>query len=375
MALISETSDDVSNGSDPNKNPEDIPLILIERTVALIRICHYPRLSLLSRTFLNVISSEHLFVTRSLLGLTEPVLYALITLPPFTAPSWFILHRSNMSLRLSRISSLPPMSPGCTAVTIGHKIYVMGGRNGLNQPVNTVIVIDCRFHKWENLQSMKRERCFAASGVIDGKIYVVGGRKKRYEDWVEVFDVENGVWETVPGLCCYLASSSGVFPIHVVLDNKIYILDGQHCLAYDPRLRRWDNWGPESPQRHYWYTCSCVVDDLLYTIVPQWYLAGSLIVVYDPRDMVWRPVKGVDHLPSFFYVESKMSSFGGKLVLLGWHESQNSCGHDSEKIVVCVEVALGRSEDGDIWGKVESTSPVHSSFRWPSIDISRTVTV
>ncbi|XP_019083060.1 PREDICTED: putative F-box/kelch-repeat protein At2g29800 [Camelina sativa] len=390
MALISETSDDVSNGSDPNKDPEDlhkkpqeeeenqnekpkeeeqvenlapirrrdIPVILIERTVTLIRRCHYPRLSLISKAFRHVISSEHLFVTRSSLGLTEPVLYTLISFPPFEAPSWFILHRSNMSLRLSRISSLPPMFPGYTAVTIGHKIYVMGGRVGLNQPVNTVIVIDCRFHKWKYIQSMKRERCYAASGVIDGIIYVV-----------------KGIWETLPGPFSSVASSSGFFPIHVVLDNKIYMLDGQHCLAYDPRLRRWQNWGPESPQRHYWYACSCVVDDLLYAIVPQWCLAGSLIVVYDPRDMVWRPVKGVDDFPSPGYLESRMASFGGKLVILGWHQTKNSCARDSEKIVMCVEVALGRREDGDIWGKVESTSPVHSSFSWPIIDISRTVTV
>ncbi|XP_010513243.1 PREDICTED: putative F-box/kelch-repeat protein At2g29800 [Camelina sativa] len=256
MALISETSDDGSNGGDPSKNPQeeeeeanqdkepkeeeddqevnqnlapirrgDIPVILIESTVALVRRCHYPRLSLLSRAFRNVISSDQLLVTRSLLGLTEPVLYTLISLPSFAPPSWYILHRSNSSLRLSRINSLPPMYPGCTAVTIGHKIYVMGGRNGLNQRVKAVIVIDCRLHTWKHIQKMKRERCYAASGVIDGKIYVVGGRERRYNDWVEMFDVEKGIWETVPGPFSPVASSSGYFPIHVVLIQKIWFGD------------------------------------------------------------------------------------------------------------------------------------------------------
>ncbi|XP_019101086.1 PREDICTED: putative F-box/kelch-repeat protein At2g29800 [Camelina sativa] len=399
MAVISETSDD----GDPTKiqkaeeeeeeNPKeedhqeddkevdhnlapirrDIPVILIESTVALVRRCHYPRLSLLSRAFRDVISSDQLFVTRSLLGLTEPVLYSLISLPPFYTPYWYVLYRSNMSLRLSRIISLPPMLPGSTTVTIGHKMYVMGGRVGLNQPVKTVIVIDCRFHRWKHIQSMKRERCYAASGVIDGKIYVVGGRKKRYDDWVEVFDVEKEIWETVPGLCCFLACSSGVFRIHAVLDNKIYMLDGNHCLAYDPRLRRWQNWGRGSQQRLFWHASSCVIADLLFAFVPQWIL-GSPIVVYDPRNDVWRPVKGVNNLPSLSYTESRMTSFGGKLVILGWYQSQNICDHDSERNVLCVEVALGRREDGDIWGKVESFSLVHT-FKSPYIEISRTVTI
>ncbi|XP_019101428.1 PREDICTED: putative F-box/kelch-repeat protein At2g29800 isoform X2 [Camelina sativa] len=372
MVVISETSDDGSNGVDHNLAPtrRHIPVILIESTVALVRRCHYPRLSLLSRAFRDVISSDQLFVTRSLLGLTEPVLYTLISFPSFAPPSWYVLHRSNMSLQLSRISSLPPMYPGCTAVTIGHKIYVMGGRNGLNQRVKDVIVIDCRFHTCKRIQNMKRERCYAASGVIDGNIYVVGGRKKRYDDWVEVFDVEKGIWETVPGLCCFLASSRGVFRIHAVLDNKIYMLDGNHCLAYDPRLRRWQNWGPASQQRLFWHASSCVVADLLYAIinVPDVSAVGSSIVVYDPKDMVWRPVKGLDDLPRLVYYESRMVSFGGKLVILGYYNG-------SRDVAWCVEVALEKREDGDIWGKFESISRVCSFSESCLFEFARTVTV
>ncbi|XP_010469934.1 PREDICTED: putative F-box/kelch-repeat protein At2g29800 [Camelina sativa] len=403
MVVISTTSDDGSNGGDPtkiqkggeeqednqNKNPKeeddqevdqnlapirrrDIPVILIESTVALIRRCHYPRLSLVSKAFRDVISSDQLFVTRSLLGLTEPVLYTLIRpFPRFEPPRWYILHRSNMSLRLSRISSLPPMYPGCTAVTIGRKIYVMGGLNvPLNRPVRTLVVIDCRSHTYRQLQSMKRDRCFAASGVIDGKIYVVGGREKRYYDWVEVFDVETETWETVPAApFSPVASSISMFPVLAVLDNKIYIMDRPFCLVYDPRLRRWEDRGPTSPQRLFWHASSCVVDDLLYVInVPDLAGFGSSIIVYDPRDMVWRPVKGVDLWPALVYIESRMVSFGGKLVILGYYNG-------SRDVAWCVEVALEKREDGDIWGKFESISRVCSFGESCLFEIARTVTV
>ncbi|CAL9234873.1 unnamed protein product [Arabidopsis halleri] len=416
--LTSETSDDGSNGGDPNMKPEEphknpqeeeenqnenpkeedqendhqeeeevenlpqiprqIPSELIEKTIAPIRRCHYPSLSLLSNAFRQVISSKDLFQIRSRIGLTEPVLYTLITFkyPTFEEPRWFILHRSNNSLQLNRVTSLPPMFLGCTAVTMGHKIYVMGGYNfRYNRTVRTMLVIDCRFNTYRQLRNMKRDRCYAAAGVIDGRIYVVGGRKRRYNDWVEVFNVETERWELVPGPFSPLASYRGEFDIHVVLDNKIYILDDEHCFAYDPRRRRWEAWGIGSVQRSFWHASSCVVDDLLYAIVLDREIAGVPIVVYDPREMVWRSVKGLAFWPNdLVYFESSMANYGGKLVVLGCFRSQYSIDY-YDKNVWCVEVALEKHEDGEIWGEVESFSPVKSFRMSPFFELSRTVTV
>ncbi|CAE6020455.1 unnamed protein product [Arabidopsis arenosa] len=165
MAIISETSDDGSNGGVPNKKSEElhknpkeeeeenqnekpkeedqeddhqeeeaenlppiprrIPQALIRSTVALIRRCHYPSLSLFSKAFRRVISSPELHHRRLSLHLTEPVLYALIGFPSHGFPSWFILNHNiprNIPLRLSEIGSLPRMNPGSAVVTIGYKI-------------------------------------------------------------------------------------------------------------------------------------------------------------------------------------------------------------------------------------------------------------
>ncbi|CAL9234841.1 unnamed protein product [Arabidopsis halleri] len=415
MASISETSGDGSNGGNPNMKPaeephkkeeeenqnedakeedqeddqedeevenlpqipREIPPELIEKTIAPIRRCHYPSLSLLSNAFRQVISSEDLFQIRSRIGLTEPVLYTLITFkyPTFEEPRWFILHRSNNSLQLNRVTSLPPMFLGCTAVTMGHKIYVMGGYNLLyNRAVGTMLAIDCRFNTSRQLRSMKRDRCYAVAGVIDGRIYVVGGRERRINDWVEVFDVETERWALVPGPFSPLASSSGEFVTHVVLDNKIYIIDGDFCFAYDPRQRTWQTWGLESEQRRFWHASSCVVDDLLYATVPR-EIVGVPIVVYDPREVAWRPVKGLEFWPNLVYIESRMANFGGKLVILGCYQSQDSFDYYGEINVWCVEVALEKREDGDIWGKVQSLSLVNTFRKPPFFELSRTVTV
>ncbi|EOA36619.1 hypothetical protein CARUB_v10011855mg, partial [Capsella rubella] len=171
--------------------PRDITEIIIAR----VPRCYQPNLSLVCKAFRQLITSPQHFSTRLLHGFTEPVLYALIGEPfKITPLSWSILYRSNLPLRFRRVPTLRPILPGCAGVTVGHKIYVMGGY----VPKTTAIFIDCRLHTLENLPDMQRARCYAAAGVIDGKIYVIGGYQKRDDDWVEVYDVERRVWETVP---------------------------------------------------------------------------------------------------------------------------------------------------------------------------------
>ncbi|XP_010418772.1 PREDICTED: putative F-box/kelch-repeat protein At2g29780 [Camelina sativa] len=177
--LHKNPSEDVQQEEDENLAPippRQIPELLIARTVALVRRCHYPKLSLISRAFLRVISSPELYRRHSVLGLTEPVLYALIGFPYSheSFRSWHILNL-NISESLSEVPSLPPMYPGSSVVTIGYNMYVIGGLTGLNQPVSTVFVLECRFHTWDHLPSMHRARYRAAAGVIDRKIYVIGG--------------------------------------------------------------------------------------------------------------------------------------------------------------------------------------------------------
>jgi len=383
MAVISETSDEGSNGGAANKKPqeeeENIPPIpkelpeeLIVIIVALVRRYHYPKLSLISKAYRDLISSPELFQTRSRLGFTEPVLYTSIGFPPFDLPSWYILHR--ISLQFKQITSLPSMLPGSAVVTIDYKMYVLGGFIGLNQPVSTMIVIDCRFHTYRELPSMQRDRGGAAAGVIDGKIYVIGGCKKRYNDWVEVFDVENESWETVPGPYPNVASESVEFSQYAVMEQKIYILDPLFCLTYEPRKRRFEAWGRRSQQRR--YESCCVVNDMLCT-VDSTCSHGYPIVVYDPKGMVWRPVKGVQSsdLPNLVYYESRMANFGGKLVILGGNQSRDRKDSYLEKDIWCIEIALEKREDGGIWGHVESRSVVLSSSKWPLIALSRSVTV
>ncbi|XP_010424886.1 PREDICTED: putative F-box/kelch-repeat protein At2g29780 [Camelina sativa] len=415
MALISETFDNGSNGGDPNKKPEElhknpqeeeenkndkpikeeeeevenllpvftryIPEDIAESILLLVPRCHYPKLSLFCRSFHNVISSPGLYQRRLQLGLTEPVLYALIRFPLASFnPSWFILNHDvprNISLRLSEISSAPPMSPmkpESAVVTIGYNMYVIGGCDEPDQPTSNVFVIDCRFHRCSSLPGMQRARRSAAAGVIDKKIYVIGGCEQIDDNWIEVFDVETGIWSSVAGPYEYNSSMvGGGFMTSVVMQEKIYMLDPECCLTYEPRQGTWQSWGFGSELKRSWHQSSCVVEDFLCSInscIASIYLYLS---VYDPNDMFWRGLalnNGVSGLPSLNYNGCKLANVSGKLVIL------NNTGND----VWCIEIALERSTrttwDGhiEIDGRVVSRSQVLTSMNSPFVDLAHFVT-
>lgn len=389
MVDISELPDD-SNGGDPNKKPEElvkkpkdedrssfpIPAELTEMCVALVRRCHYPMVTQVSNYFRRLIASSNLYETRSRLGLTELVLYASFRFPPEDIPRLYILNRNKFIL----LDSLPHVPLGSSVVTIGTDMYVIGGLVG-QEPTSDAILIDCRTHKHRSLPSMRRARFRAAAGVIDGKIHVIGGCEERSSDsdWIEVFDVEKQIWSAVPGPYPY-ASLRGEFVTYVVMEDKFYIWDPSCYLVYEPKRRdRWIAWvGGGSPLSGVWKESCCVIDDMLYTVDPLCSTYGLPIVVYDPKTKTWKPVNGVafgNRLPfNLKYDESKMTNFGGKLVILASNKNWFTSEYGGESVIWCVKIALERRQGSEIFGEVESVDYVLRDTKTPAIEFCRTLT-
>ncbi|ESQ30391.1 hypothetical protein EUTSA_v10012053mg [Eutrema salsugineum] len=369
MVIISEIPDE-SNDGDPSKKPQEppnpsqeqpqLPNELIELCVARVSRCDLPVISLASKTFRRLIRLPEFELTRSKLSITERILYALIGFPPREFPSFYILYRQNLSLRLRRVESLPPMHFGSAVVTIGPEIYLIGGCDADGQRDTTdVFLIDCRTHTRRSLPSMKVPRCHAAAGVIDGRIYVIGGCKMRSLNWVELFVLKEQTWigmKRKKKIDVDIIDRQFHFVAYAVMEKRIYALD-RECSC-----------GKAS---------SCVVDDRLYTIDPFRNL-GHPIVVYDPKDGKWRPVRGVNGLPCNVYgyaYESKMANLGGKLVILVNNQSQ-WWDYNGEKQIWCVEIALETRQGGEIWGKLESVDLVLTTIKSPPlIELCQTVTV
>lgn len=408
MAVISEITDDDNDDKKPPQelqgeetritttttrrcSLESVPLDVTERILAsFFSRCQYPAIALVSSHFRRLIASHNFRLTRSQLSVPERFLYALLGSPaPGLLPRWHILYRSSSSsssnassLRLRRVDSLPPVPHGCAVVAVGREIYVIGGCDGRRRYSSAVTLINCLSHTSRSLSRMREGRYRASAGVIDGKIFVVGGCEtpSSSANWVEAFDLERKIWlrwtwpmALVPNVRCE-------FVTYAVVKHEIYTLSERAwCHAYDPKGRRLETWAGGHELRNLWQASSCVVDGMLFNVDPGRSL-GHLIIVFDLKKQVWRPVKikDVNGLPPCLYqygYESKMGNIGGNLVILVGNQTQ-WWDYEGEKSIWCVEIGLRRNQGGEIWGKVESVDVVFKTTEsTPSIELSRTVIV
>ena len=121
-----------------------------------------------------------------------------------------------------------------TANVVNNKIYAIGGYNDKgtkgHRVLSTVEVFDPATNTWSAPATTGtfRARLLHTSGVVDGKIYVIGGtpdvRNPLTTDLVQVFDPATNAWSTpaTTGTFTPRAYLSGA-----VVNNKIYVIGGQ----------------------------------------------------------------------------------------------------------------------------------------------------
>jgi hypothetical protein len=130
---------------------------------------------------------------------------------------------------------------GSALAVYQNKIYVIGEDNGITQ------VYDPATDTWENKTSMPTPRTQLEANVVNGKIYLIGGRTGGQYSTVglnEVYDPETDSWTTkapIPYPVVEYASA--------VVDGKIYVIGGQDefhdpmnldlTQIYDPETDTW----------------------------------------------------------------------------------------------------------------------------------------
>lgn len=176
--------------------------------------------------------------------------------------------------RWARGTDLPtPRGEGVAAVA-GNKLYMIGGRVRATpqaahflEHVDTTLnqVFDPQTGRWERRADAPTARNSAASAVIDGKVYVVGGRSfARASDGsarqvnvatLEVYDPETDRWETrapMPQAQGGLTAATA--------GGKLYVFGGEQWVpeqkvfgeswVYDPQTDRWEALPPLPTPRH-----------------------------------------------------------------------------------------------------------------------------
>lgn len=231
-----------------------------------------------------------------------------------------------------RVADMPTPRHGAKAAVVNGTIFVFGGSNGEEDhalrkyPMN-VEAYNPRTDTWIQKKEMPVPRVEFDMGVVDGKIYIIGGATRLGGERISRVDVYNPVTDTwVKGRGMPTPRENlGVG----VVSNRIYAIGGRgwpkvrlgpHLTVieeYDSRSRQWRKRGDMLDTRDWFATV--VVTDSIYLIggviwngLEYEYLAS--VNVYDPRKDTWSdlPAMPIPLLPQgAAAVDGRIYVFGG----------------------------------------------------------------
>ncbi|KAG7541034.1 Kelch repeat type 1 [Arabidopsis thaliana x Arabidopsis arenosa] len=345
-----------------------LPDEILENCLARISKWNYPNLSLVSKRFLSLLSSPHIYTTRSQIGTIEPCFYFCLELHEHQSPQWFTLWmKPNETLTdndeilndytllpLHSSSNSPPV-PYASTVEVGSEIYLIGAPFELT-PSSAVRILDCRSHTWRDGPSMKVARGEATAVYLDGKIYVMGGYEEDDESmaWMEVLDIKTQTWS-------FLASN-GADELRCddrclsmsVLQGKIYAMDHQKIhgklYAYDPKKDTLEV--VETLSRSTLIYAWCGIENVMYC-----YTASNSCMWYDSKSRKWREVKG-SNLKVLLESRTRCLSrvcvvdlfnCSGKLLVV-WMARVHG---KQKRRIKCTKMALEKRHGGEVWVKME----------------------
>ncbi|KAF2619064.1 hypothetical protein F2Q68_00041563 [Brassica cretica] len=273
---------------------------------------------------------------------------------------WFTLNEAEHGLLLNPTPFPSHPSYGSSTVAVGSNVFFIGGSR---EPSTDLWILDTRSGNMTQGPSMSVPRVgrTAAVGVIDGKIYVMGGGEFNEEMPVEVFDPETESWE--------LAGVEKVRKISrcsATVEGKVYMVEYEETNVYNPR-------GGEEGERMVRMErftdmahSVCVVEDVLFAFFTR---AG--LMWFDTKINVWRRLVGPDGKDLVLSRVKGMSEYhDGRLVVFNYIIPTDDHGlwdvNEVTKNVQCMLVSLDRAGDkicGRIdWSGIVATVPLWFNF-------------
>ncbi|HEX7313413.1 MAG TPA: kelch repeat-containing protein, partial [Pyrinomonadaceae bacterium] len=229
---------------------------------------------------------------------------------------------------------MPTARRSFVAGVIDGRIYAAGGDSNSGErgvavnPLSTPEAYDTATNSWTTLAPMPTRRFGAAGGVIGGKLYVAGGWNNDYsvsinpyKDMLEAYDPASNSWATLapmPRARYNLAAG--------VIDGKLYAVGGydpgvgytNELAAYDPASNSWATLAPMPTGRY--ALAAVALNGKLYAVGGGCAGCGSPssgysrdLEAYDPASNSWTRLAP---MPTGRY-NIAAAALGGKLYVLG----------------------------------------------------------
>lgn len=141
---------------------------------------------------------------------------------------------------------MPTSRSSLTAAVVGHKIFAIGGEVATNVPTGVVEAYDLDLHAWDppTYTSLNTPRAHLASGVMNGRIYAIGGIiNATVQAANEEYDPLLNTWTPKAPMLTprsHLAAA--------VLNGRIYTIGGWSVPVYvatndlyDPATNTWES--------------------------------------------------------------------------------------------------------------------------------------
>jgi len=186
--------------------------------------------------------------------------------------------------------SLPVPLHHVAAVVINDTIYVVGGYTDDWKSMKTVYALDLKTNQWVEKAPMPTARGALEVGVIDGKIYAIGGKADKVLGTLEMYDPITNTWETLapmPTSRDHLSAG--------VVNNKLYVIGGRKGTIgsnldvneeYDPLTNSWSTKAPIPTARG--GIDAAVFKDKIYVFGGEAYLGTfDENEAYDPSTNTW----------------------------------------------------------------------------------------
>jgi hypothetical protein len=231
---------------------------------------------------------------------------------------------------------------GCAIGALDGCLYVLGGFCKAST-MKCVWRFDPIQNAWSEVTAMSTSRAYGKTGILNNKLYVVGGVSRGRGGLAplqsaEVFDPSTGIWSQVPSMPF---SKAQALPTAFLTDMLKPIATGltpymgRLCVSqslyswpffvdvggeiYDPETNSWvempNGMGDGWPARQAGTKLSVVVDGELYAFDPSSSLDSGKIKVYDQREDAWKVV--IRKVPMYDLAGSEspylLAGFHGKL--------------------------------------------------------------
>ncbi len=165
------------------------------------------------------------------------------------------------------------------ANVVNGKIYLIGGRTVGPQYLTVALneVYDPATNSWTTKKSIPIAVTQYASAVIDNKIYVIGGQAESHDPLNigsnQIYDTETDTWSLGASLPTVVWNAAAGATKGILAPKRIYVIGGTPdrstegtniTQAYDPENNVW-TFGASMPTARAWLAVA-VVDDVLYAI-------------------------------------------------------------------------------------------------------------